>query len=330
MQTVLMEPETEMQAADSKLLSVRVNKIKTLADGIKSFELLGENLPEFTAGSHIDVHVQSGVIRQYSLCNDPRDKNRYVIAILREEHGKGGSKHIHDHINEGDTLYVSKPRNFFALNSNASKHTFVAGGIGVTPLISMLQEAEHRGDAYHLHYFVRSPERAAFVDSLEASIQAGKVSVYYDSEGSCPSLDALFSDFEVNEQLYYCGPTGFMDAMARATEHWPAGTVKYELFTAPVADETAEQAVNTEFQVHLARSNKTYTVNANESIVDALAKHDVIIDISCTEGYCGTCMTRYLEGEPDHRDTVLDDSGRENYLMVCCSRSKSDVLVLDI
>ncbi|MCQ9615723.1 PDR/VanB family oxidoreductase [Paenalcaligenes niemegkensis] len=329
METVTMEPAAIAQAKG--LLSVSVRTIKVLANGIKSYELVAEGLPPFSAGSHIDVHIQEDLIRQYSLCNDPHEKNRYVIAILREVNGRGGSQYIHDQITEGSELLISSPRNFFPLNNKAKKHNFVGGGIGITPLMSMLREAQWRSDDFHLHYFVRSPERGAFIDQLRPVIEAGKASIYYDSEGTCPSLDLLFETVKSGEHIYYCGPAGFMDAMDRATAHWPAGTVQYERFNAPVADAaTTGPTVNSSFQIQLARSGQTYTVGADETIVETLKRNGIVIDVSCTEGYCGTCMTRYLEGTPEHRDSVLDDAGRKNYLMACCARSEGETLVLDL
>ena len=152
----MLEPKTHVQPQDENLLSVTVRSIQVLAKDIKQYELVADGLPSFSAGSHIDLHLGSGMIRQYSLCNDPSETNRYVIAVLREENGKGGSQYLHDQLSEGSELLISTPRNFFALHPDAKKHIFVAGGIGVTPLMSMLHEASRQGLDFHLHYLVRS------------------------------------------------------------------------------------------------------------------------------------------------------------------------------
>ncbi len=308
--------------------------ITRLAEDIHSFEFVdpeGRELPRFTAGSHVDVHLPDRAIRQYSLCNDPAETHRYVVAVLRDENGRGGSLAMHDDVTQGAEIVISRPRNRFALAEKATRHLLLAGGIGITPIMSMIAQARARKQDFHLYYCTRSPDRTAFIDELAPLIESGQVTVHHDAGEPRRGLDLrqVLQCGRVGGHVYYCGPAGFMDAVEAATADWPAGTVHFERFNAPpVAAGGAADAAP--FDIKLASTGETFTVRPGETIVEVLQRHGIEVDTSCEEGYCGTCMTRYLEGEPLHSDTVLDEEDREEYLMICCARAKAGCLVLDL
>lgn len=320
-----------LHANGKELIRTRVSAVTKLADGIFSYELSGDDLPAFTAGSHIDVYLPEGAVRQYSLCNDPQENHRYVIAVLKEINGRGGSEYIHDNVFEGDELFISRPRNHFSLVPGSGRINFVAGGIGITPIMAMLAECVRNNRDFHLHYCVRSSNRAAFLTQLRPLFDSGMGTLYVDEEGITPDFQKIFAQPGVGEHLYYCGPSGFMDHVAVVTKHWPKGAVHFERFSAG-ADQEALRAgdENKAFEIRIASTGKSYTVQADETIVEVLRRNGVQVDVSCEEGYCGTCMTRYVGGQPEHRDSVLDDANRDNYVMVCCARAKESPLVLDL
>ena len=313
---------------------VRVQAIVWEADAIASFELrdpLGRPLPAFTAGSHIDLHIKPDLVRQYSLCNDPAERHRYVIAALREDHGRGGSRALHEDTRVGDIVTIRGPRNHFPLAADASRHLLLAGGIGVTPMMAMIAQLEACGQRYRLYYCTRSPQKTAFAERLAPLVTADKVVIHHDGGDPARSLDlgALLRDVEPGAHVYYCGPAGFMETARRACAHWPSDTVHFEYFTPP-ADAIASNVGNRAFKVKLLRSGLELDVPADKTIVDVLRAHDVFIETSCENGVCGTCLTRYAGGEPEHRDFVLDESDRKEFVMVCCARSKTPVLTLDL
>ncbi|MCG8560507.1 MAG: PDR/VanB family oxidoreductase [Hyphomicrobiales bacterium] len=314
-------------------LKVRVNAIGREADEICSFELVdpdGAPLPSFSAGAHVDVRIADGLLRQYSLCNDPSETHRYLIAVLHEPDGRGGSKILHETVKVGDTLTISSPRNHFALaGREASFHLLLAGGIGVTPMMAMMHELEDRAADYRLHYCTREPGKTAFLDRLQPRIDAGKVMLHHDGGDPTQGLDirATLAPFTPGMHCYVCGPPGFMSAAMDAVGAWPPHAVHREYFTSPEQD---EERVDAPFQVRLSRSGHVLDVPADRSIVDVLRAHGLDIETSCEDGYCGTCMTRYLGGEPEHRDTVLDDGDRKKYVMICCARATGAPLVLDL
>lgn len=317
------------------LLEVKVTAIENLATDICSFEFSladGQRLPPFTAGAHVDIHLPGGGVRQYSLCNDPADERRYVVAVLKNPNGRGGSVAMHTQLQEGCTVRISNPRNHFPLSVDAHHHVLVAGGIGITPMMSMVAQLQARGESFRLHYCTRSVGRTAFLDTLIPLVDAGLATIYHDDGQGCKlDLTTAFRHFNDSDHLYYCGPNGFMNAVQQATKHWPKGHIHFERFGEPDRDEAQVKPVSQEaFVVELARSGTAFVVRPNESIVDVLNRHGVNVDVSCREGYCGTCMTRYVSGTPEHHDTVLDDDDRKRYVMVCCARASSEKLVLDL
>ena len=319
------------------MLELRVRSVTNVATGINTYELVdpaGGDLPPFSAGCHVDVHIPGNYVRQYSLSNDPAERKRYVIGVLNAADGRGGSKAMHAMVHAGATIKVSAPRNNFPLGEGARRHVLIAGGIGITPIMSMVRVLESRGSEYVLHYCSRSPERTAFREELEALAQKGNVVHHYDHGDPAKGipLSRVLEWADAGTHLYYCGPPGLMAAIAEASAHWPAGTVHCEHFAAPPAAWPRKEAsaANGEFRIRIASTGQTMRVPEGKSILQTLREAGVPCESSCEAGVCGSCRTRYLEGTPDHGDFVLDDAEREQYLMICCSRAQSELLVLDL
>ncbi|HEY0178658.1 MAG TPA: PDR/VanB family oxidoreductase [Dokdonella sp.] len=314
-----------------------MRQIRAESAGVNSYELVaadGGELPAFTAGAHVDVHLPGGLVRQYSLCNDPAERHRYVIAVLREASGRGGSRTLHEHVRVRDTLAVGPPRNHFALAEDAARVILLAGGIGVTPLKAMAHRLDMLAVDYELHYCARDAGAAAFVDALAPLRERGRVRFHFDGGRPEHGLDiaALLREPAPGAHVYYCGPAGFMAACAAASAHWPDGSVHCEHFAAPEpapADLAAARAPGA-FAVTIASTGATIEVGAEQSLVDALQRAGVAIETSCESGLCGTCRVRYLAGEVDHRDCVLGADEQAEYLTACVSRARTPTLVLDL
>ncbi|MBM09396.1 MAG: oxidoreductase [Magnetovibrio sp.] len=324
---------------------LQVRQVTYQAIGINSYELVspkGEELPPFTAGSHIDFYFRDGSVRQYSLCNDPKERHRYLIAVLREAESRGGSEGLHERVHVQRTVCVGEVRNNFPLSSEAKHHLFLAGGIGVTPMMAMIGETETNGETFTMHYCSKSPEHTAFRPELEQYISAGKVILHHDGGDPSQGLDIvnLLATQENGTHVYYCGPPGFMRAVKRATKHWESGTVHAEHFSSaasPKVKQTAaerkavgDSGVGIGFQVMLASNGATYFVANDKSIADVLKENGVHVETSCNSGLCGTCKTRYIEGEVDHNDLIMDADEQAQYLTLCCSRAKGKKLVIDL
>lgn len=316
-------------------LTLRVAKTAQEALGINSLELSdpdGTRLPSFTAGAHIDVWISETESRSYSLCGDPRDTSVYKIGVLKEEHGQGGSIWVHDYLNAGELVKVSAPKNLFPLSTDAEKHVLLAGGIGVTPMIAMIHELEAKGASYVMHLCARSADRTPFMDFLSSRIDAEKVHIHHDGGNPEAGLDIayLLKNHEAGMHLYYCGPAGFMAAAKDASSHWPKGTVHFEFFSSP--DDGTEQSTGADmpFQVKLSATGEVYDVPADQTIVEVLRANGIDVDTQCEDGFCATCMTRYVSGEPEHRDSVLDEEDQEQFVLICCARSKTPMLELDL
>jgi vanillate O-demethylase ferredoxin subunit len=327
---VMAQEKTQERPVD-RLLTLRVRKIKHETADIAAFELVdpdGRELPPFTAGAHLDIRINDKLRRQYSLCSDPSDRSRYEVAVLKESGGRGGSVAMHA-IPEGAMLTVSEPINRFPLaGREARSHLLLAGGIGVTPMMAMIAELEAQQRPWHMHYCTRSADRSAFLDRLAPYIAAKKVEVHHDNGDPAKGLDIAkaLSNFEIGTHLYYCGPAGFMTAAKNAVGAWPTYNVHSEYFEAPDDRPPAESGP---FQIKIKSTGQVYDVPADKTIVAVLRENGFDVATECEDGYCGTCITRYLEGEPEHRDTVLSEGERKTYVMVCCARSKSPMLVLD-
>ena len=296
--------------------------------GIVTFVLEGvdEPLPRFTPGSHIDLHLPSGRVRQYSLCNAPGD--RYQIAVKPEATGRGGSLEAHETLHVGRVVTISTPRNNFELD-RADRYVLMAAGIGITPLLSMAQHLWAAKTPFRLHVCARDAGAVPFRDELATLPFAEAIEVHPAGRSSLEPGSAL-GPWEAGTELYMCGPAGFMDWISgRALElGWPLDTVHRESFSAPVYDITDSRP----FDVVLARRNITLHVPAGRQILDVLAEHDIVVPWACSQGVCGTCITPVLGGEPEHRDAVLPPEVRaaNTAMCLCVSRAKSDEVVLDL
>jgi vanillate O-demethylase ferredoxin subunit len=315
-------------------LSVKViNKVKE-ADDIVSFELASADgcaLPPFSAGSHIDVRIGNSLIRQYSLCNAPTERHRYLIAVLRDPHSRGGSKAMHDTVCVGDVLQISAPKNHFPL-VHGKRSLLFAGGIGVTPILCMAERlAQIRAD-FTMHYCTRSIERTAFLSRIGASSFADRIQHHFDAGPAEQKLDlpAVLATPDPGTHLYICGPGGFIEHVVDTAKHqgWPGHQIHLEYFgvTAPAT------AADAEFAVKIASTGKLYTIAANKTVTEVLRAHGMDIPVSCEQGVCGTCITRVLDGMPDHRDVYFteEEHARNDQFTPCCSRAKSQTLMLDL
>jgi len=316
------------------ILEVRVKRIGYEAENINSYELVaptGGELAPFTAGGHIDLHLSNGMIRSYSLVNDQRERHRYVIAVNKDAAGRGGSSFVHDSIRAGDIITVSHPRNNFALHEEAEHSVLIAGGIGITPLLSMVRRLETLERSWELFYAARTRVAAAFLDELDALRPNVHLNlrVDFDDErsGRVFDLAAIVKKAPAPTHLYCCGPLPMLAAFEAATADRPAGHVHVEYFQA-----RQTPAIEGGFEVKLARSNRRILVDAGKTILDALLDAGIAVNYACTEGVCGTCETRVLEGIPDHRDQFLskEEQAANKTVMICCSGVKSGTLVLDL
>jgi ferredoxin-NADP reductase/nitrite reductase/ring-hydroxylating ferredoxin subunit len=310
---------------------VRVARKWSPAEDIAALRLesIGAPLPAFDAGAHIDVYLPNGLVRQYSLTNDPSDTKAYVIGVKRETESTGGSSALHSVVREGDVLAISDPHNNFSLAKTAKQTLLIAGGIGVTPLVAMAHSLAEAGRAFHLHYFVRSPRYVAFREDLAP--YADRLTIYeaLDSSATRSRLETILSTRPDGGHVYVCGPAPMLEAAREFAERagWPDETVHFEYFKndRAIDDSTA-------FEVALARSAITLRVPSGKTIVDVLRENGVFIPTSCEQGACGTCMTTVLDGVPDHQDVFLSKSERASgvCMMPCVSRAKSARLVLDL
>jgi ferredoxin-NADP reductase/phenylpropionate dioxygenase-like ring-hydroxylating dioxygenase large terminal subunit len=314
-------------------IPVMIARVTREAERVVALDLVacdGGELPEFAAGAHIDVHVATGIVRQYSLCGDPADRSRYRIAVLLEAASRGGSATIHDAFHAGRRVRITAPRNNFALDAAAPRHVLVAGGIGVTPLIAMAHALHRAGADFTLHYCAHSRETAPFLAELEASPFRDAIDIHLGADKAAPRFDAAaVLAREAGAHVYVCGPARLQDQVAAAAAGlaWETARVHRERFTADV-DRGGDP-----FTVVAARGGITVEVPPGRGIAQVLAEHGVAIPISCEQGVCGTCVTRVLKGEVDHRDLFLTDAEKATHerMTVCCSRARAgEVLVLDV
>lgn len=291
----------------------------------------GHPLPAFTAGAHIDVHLPGSLIRQYSLCSDPREPSSYRLAVLRDRESRGGSIAVHETLRPGTALTISVPRNHFPLAPTTHHAVLVGGGIGITPMIAMAWELHAAGRPFELHYCARSRAQAALLQELADAPWVDRVTLHFDDEGSQLTPREVFERAPAGRHMYVCGPAGFMDWVmgeARAAGLTP-DQIHREYFTAPVH---ACNTPDTSFEVVAKASGKTVRVAPDQTILEALRGVGIKVPVSCEEGVCGTCLCNVLEGEPDHRDAYLTDEEKadNDQILVCCSRARSSHLVLDI
>ena len=316
-------------------LELQVRQIRMEANGINSYEFVspdGASLPPFTAGAHIDVHAGPGIVRQYSLCNAPSERHRYVIAVLKDPNGRGGSAAVHENIKVGDRVRISAPRNNFELRPCKGKVVLLAGGIGVTPMKAMAHQLESENISYEMYYCSKGPEYAAFQAGLEALAKSGKINFHFDRGDPKNSLDisSILKSPEGECELYYCGPGGFMEACRAASEHWPSGSVHFEHFKAPAKPVEADASVAGGFVAEIASNGERLEVAPDQNLAEVLQAAGYPVETSCLSGLCGTCKVRYLAGEVDHQDFILDDGEKAEYLTVCVSRPAGKSLLLDL
>jgi phthalate 4,5-dioxygenase reductase subunit len=320
-----------MSSPDQKpAMALRVTRNDKIADGIHLFELRdagGQQLPAFTAGAHIAIQVPNGLLRKYSLCNDPAERDRYQVAIKREANGRGGSSMLIDSVKAGDTLMVAAPVNDFELPQRAQDFLFIAGGIGITPIMAMMREAHAQGKRFRLFYCSRSPETTAFRDELSAPEFKDSVVIHYDGGDPANSLDlkSILAERKNREHLYCCGPRPLMEAVRNMTDHWSSAAVHFEAFS----DAETHKASDKPFKVKLARTGDVLDVPTDKTILEVLRAHGLEVPSSCETGTCGTCRTKLLAGVADHRDLVLAEHERGDNIMICVSRAKSEEITIE-
>ncbi|MEY2656002.1 MAG: hypothetical protein RLZZ524_3030 [Pseudomonadota bacterium] len=327
-----------MTTSRPPLLRVRVAAKTVLAEDICGLDLVaadGGALPAFSAGAHVDLHLAPGLVRPYSLYNDPAETGRYRLGVLREPASRGGSIAVHDRLQVGDALDISPPRNLFALAEplQRGRHLLLAGGIGITPILAMAHALHRAGAAFALHHAARSAARMALRDTLVTAPWADRVSLHQDDGPAAQRLDlpALLAGVRPDDHLYVCGPAGLIAATRAAAQAagWADAQVHVESFgaTPPAADPQAGG-----FEVELARSGRVITIAPDQTVLQALQAAGCEVPSSCEQGICGTCLTPVLAGLPDHRDQYLepDEQAANDCFLPCCSRAKTARLVIDL
>ncbi|GAA4685621.1 PDR/VanB family oxidoreductase [Gordonia humi] len=312
---------------DTDATSIQVVGVEVVAEGVVAVTLAdptGRRLPPWTPGSHIDVILPNGLVRQYSLCGDRWDAYTYRIAVLRETAGSGGSEWIHTQLAEGQILGFGGPRNHFHLVP-AERYLFIAGGIGITPLLPMIQQADRLKIPWKLLYGGRWRRSMAFADELTDA--RGHVDLVPENEFGRPDIADWVGDIEKGTRVYCCGPAGLLDAAERASANWLPHTLHTERFV----NGAGRRADDRPFVVHLQRSGLDLPVAPGTSILDAMAQAGVGVLSSCRQGTCGTCEVAVLAGRPDHRDSMLSETDRDagDCILVCVSRAHTSTLTLD-
>lgn len=315
---------------------VEVRRRTRLAADVVGLTLLpraGEHLPRRTAGAHIDVRIADDLIRQYSLCNDEHERDCYRIAVLRDPHSRGGSIALCDGTREGSEITISAPRNNFRLH--LARHSLLlGGGIGIAPLLPMAQSLQRSGASFELHYCSHSRARAALLPELAAPELAPHVRLHFSDESGHArgQIGTLLAHLDPFVHVYACGPTGFVEHVKQCAiaADLDERQVHFEPFATPAAMQPSRQGPA--FAVRIRSTGKTYTIPADTPVTQALTRHGIRIPVSCEAGNCGTCLTRIVEGIPDHRDTCLSEAERASNRVFapCCSRARDGVLVLDL
>ena len=311
-------------------VTLEIRAKDTIADGVVSLTLAhpdGARLPDWTPGSHIDLVLPEGTTRQYSLCGDRWDPYTYRIAVLREPAGRGGSAYVHDRLAPGDLVGVGGPRNHFPLVP-ADRYLFIAGGIGITPLLPMIHQAELIGADWQLLYGGRSRASMAFREELSAA-HGDRVHISPQDECGLLDLAPWLDTPDPGTKVYCCGPAPLLAAVEQACAAWPPYSLRTERFNAGALPEPVHQRA---FEVELRRTGRTVTVMPDTSVLHAVRQVGADVLSSCEQGTCGTCLTPVLEGTPDHRDSILADHERaaNDCMLPCVSRSRGDRLVLDL
>ena len=314
------------------MLTLQVRRKQAEADGICSLELVapqGGALPAFSAGAHLDVHLPDGHVRQYSLCNPPGQAEAYLIAVLRDPASRGGSRAVHDMVNEGDLLQVSEPRNHFKLVP--TQHAvLLGGGIGITPILSMAEELAQADASFELHYCARSPSLAAFRQRIAASRFADRATFHFDDGDAEQKLDIarVLAAPSTGKYLFVCGPGGFMDWVIGSARSlgWAEDHILREHFAAAAVDTSDDGS----FDVEIASTGERIAVGKAQTVVEALAARGHAVETSCEQGVCGSCLTRVVSGDIEHRDMFLTDAehARGDRFTPCVSRAKAGCRLL--
>jgi ferredoxin-NADP reductase len=310
-------------------LRLRVDRRATGAEGVVVLDLrdpAGADLPEWQPGAHVDLRLPGELTRQYSLCGDPADRSVWRIGVLREPESRGGSRHVHEELHEGAEVDVRGPRNHFPLVP-APRYLFIAGGIGITPILPMIAAADGAGARWELHYGGRSRRSMAFLESLEQI--SGHLTLHPQDEVGLIDLDALLGTPQPDTLVYCCGPEPLLVAVEQRCADWPAGALHLERF-AP--KDVGEPVLTGAFEVELALTGRTLTVPPEKSILSVVEEAGVQVLSSCQEGTCGTCETAVLAGEVDHRDSLLtpDEQAANDTMFICVSRAACPKLVLEL
>ncbi|AEF55639.1 PDR/VanB family oxidoreductase [Marinomonas posidonica] len=293
----------------------------------------GSELPAFEAGAHIDLHLPSGLIRQYSLCRLQVEPQYYEVAVLKDPQSRGGSEEVH-RLTIGNELAVSAPRNHFSLVDSPRHSVLIAGGIGVTPLLPMAQQLQKQGRSFEFHYCAKTPEKAAFSASLKTASFADKMAFHFSQQADSGRMDmvSVLSRHASDSELYVCGPADFInDVLSQARmQGWAEERLHREFFAAP--DPSEDESDNAAFQVKIQSTGELIDVSEHQTMYEALDNHGVFLAVSCESGVCGTCQTGVVSGTPDHRDVFLTEAERQQgkWVMPCCSRSKTKILELDL
>jgi ferredoxin-NADP reductase len=318
-----------MKVAPITTVKAIVEKIEDGGADIKLFSLVDPDrweLPPFRPGAHIDLHLPGGLVRTYSLCNDPADNRRYLVAVKRERNGRGGSAKLHDEVKVGDVIGVSLPRGGLDLDKDVMHFAFVAGGIGVTPFLSAASLLMRTGRAnFTLHIMARGEPPVQAL--LAPFMKSGNVFIYNTMRSGRPDIASLIGNPTAHQAVGCCGPGSMIDDFEQATRDWPNQRVHIERFVPPVlpVDPNAKP-----YTIALSRSRLEMRVEPGQTMLEALVSLGIDIPASCCGGICGSCKVDWLEGAPVHRDRVLSPSERERSLMVCVSGSAEDRLVLDL
>lgn len=327
-------PELQRYLNVNDTLSLQVERIQQETDRVKSFRLRtanGNALPEVLPGAHLQVKVKlpdgNESKRHYSLLNNPNDRSSYEIGVLREPQGRGGSLYLHEQVSEGDALEIRLPKNAFPMATNANHSILIAGGIGITPILSMMHSLSSKNQSYEMHYSARTYSGLAFRDRIE-QVAGDKAQLYtsQDPKSQRLNLKKLLATPKSGVHVYVCGPRGMINAVREIAEAkgWAPSQIHFESFGAqPLADDKA-------IRVHLVKSNQTITVPADRSILDTLLDADIDVPHDCKRGECTMCTTRVLKGEPDHRDLCLNSEEKESSMCVCVSRAHGEELQLDL
>ena len=313
-------------------MKVRIHSITYGADDVLIYDIRsadGKQLPSFEAGAHIDVIIPGGIVRSYSLANNPSDRHRYVIGVKREAQGGGGSAWMHAHVQVGTLLDIAGPRNSFALDEGAVHSVFIAGGIGITPLWCMAQRLDALGKPWTMYLRGRSRKTTAFLECLSSPQLGGHVHVSFSEDAGAPRLDiaSIVARAPEGAHFYCCGPESMLECVERACVRLPKERLHLERFKAKEM-----QSRDGEYLVRLARSHQTIRIQKGRTILESLQERGISVPSSCQQGVCGACETPVLAGRPDHRDCVLseEDRKRGKSILICCSGSLTEELVLDL